>query len=355
MHQTSQTPHNQQNPLQQFLNENGEQGTIMSFQGIPNQNQTMDTYMALHKNSASGSNSKSKSTPLEIEPSSSQIISKRNLFSLSPPFFRTMKRGTCDATYLKMSYMIRHFGIMIPGSHMASNFLGWNTPSVNSILHHLRLSRTSSGLPCVSQRTFGTPSLSVSDTPSQHALLITDGGFQNDIRIDFLRQHSMDCLLFTRTVVGGMAEDSMALMILPTNNNRINFRLISQNNGVLRQSPAYYVNDPHDRYRDMRLDVENMSYEELLALEEVIGNVCTGLSDEASTKFLKQSEYFLFEEANAERESCSICQEDYKEKDKLGGLSCGHRFHVDCIKQWIKCKNICPICKSSGVPMTGPR
>ncbi|KAK6942217.1 Zinc finger, RING-type [Dillenia turbinata] len=232
-----------------------------------------------------------------------------------------MKRGTCDASYLKMSNVIQQFGTTILGSHMASNFLGWNMPSMNSILSLLRPSRTSFGLPCASQRTYESPS-TISDTPFQLAQLISDVGFQNEIRIDFLRQYG---------------------------------KYYGQDNGVLRQSSEYYVNDPHDRYGDMRLDVENMSYEELLALEEVIGNVCTGLFDKASTKFLKQSKYFLFAEANAEKESCSISQEDYKEEDKLGGLSCGHCFHIDYIKQWLKCKNICPIYKSSGLLTIGHR
>jgi len=43
--------------------------------------------------------------------------------------------------------------------------------------------------------------------------------------------------------------------------------------------------DPH---RDMRLDIDNMSYEDLLALGEFMGNVNTGLADEK--KFRSVSE-----------------------------------------------------------------
>lgn len=106
----------------------------------------------------------------------------------------------------------------------------------------------------------------------------------------------------------------------------------------------------HDRHRDMRLDVDNMSYEELLALEERIGNVCTGLSDEAIMNNLKRREYpSAASEDPAEREPCSICQEEYSRGDTLGTLDCGHEYHAECIKQWLKQKNLCPICKTTGL------
>lgn len=40
-------------------------------------------------------------------------------------------------------------------------------------------------------------------------------------------------------------------------------------------------------------------------------------------------------------------QEEYKDKDELGSMKCGHDFHVGCIKKWLEIKNYCPICKAS--------
>ncbi|MFS8003157.1 hypothetical protein Hanom_Chr13g01210611 [Helianthus anomalus] len=57
---------------------------------------------------------------------------------------------------------------------------------------------------------------------------------------------------------------------------------------LLDQSVFYGLVDIYDRQRDMRLDIDNMSYEELLALEERIGNVNTGLTEENIYKHLKQ-------------------------------------------------------------------
>ncbi|KAK7352419.1 hypothetical protein VNO80_17841 [Phaseolus coccineus] len=109
------------------------------------------------------------------------------------------------------------------------------------------------------------------------------------------------------------------------------------------------IADVHDRHRDMRLDVDNMSYEELLALEERIGNVSTGLSEETVLKFLKQKKHSVEKETQIDAEPCCVCQEDYGDGDDIGTLDCGHDFHSDCIKQWLMHKNLCPICKTTGL------
>ncbi|KAK8345328.1 hypothetical protein V6Z12_A07G140700 [Gossypium hirsutum] len=113
--------------------------------------------------------------------------------------------------------------------------------------------------------------------------------------------------------------------------------------------------DFYDQHRDMRLDIDNMSYEELLALEERMGNVSTGLSEEALSKCLKRSIYDTAssEFANVSYEGekddvkCSICQEEYVNGDEVGRLQCEHRYHVACVQQWLRVKNWCPICKAS--------
>ncbi|XP_042442016.1 probable E3 ubiquitin-protein ligase HIP1 isoform X1 [Zingiber officinale] len=119
---------------------------------------------------------------------------------------------------------------------------------------------------------------------------------------------------------------------------------------ILDQTLILAGSDFHDRHRDMRLDVDNMSYEELLALEERIGNVCTGLTEEKVIKCLKQRKHSSTTLGNTmEHEPCCICQEEYVEGDGLGILDCGHDFHTACIKQWLMHKNLCPICKNTAL------
>ncbi|KAI3716036.1 hypothetical protein L6452_23079 [Arctium lappa] len=104
------------------------------------------------------------------------------------------------------------------------------------------------------------------------------------------------------------------------------------------------VAELHDRHRDMRLDVDNMSYEELLALEERIGDVKTGLKEDVILKSMKQRKHIS---STSNLEPCCICREEYERGDDIGSLECGHDFHTNCIKQWVEHKNVCPICKTT--------
>lgn len=119
---------------------------------------------------------------------------------------------------------------------------------------------------------------------------------------------------------------------------------------ILDHSVFFGMPDIQDRHRDMRLDVDNMSYEELLALGERIGDVCTGLSEETISSRLKQRNFISIKtEQPEEAEPCCICREEYSNGDGLGTLECGHDFHTDCIKQWLMQKNLCPVCKTTGL------
>ena len=46
-----------------------------------------------------------------------------------------------------------------------------------------------------------------------------------------------------------------------------------------------------------------------------------------------------------EKRNCIICLEDFKNGDKAIILPCIHLFHTECIKNWLKTQNTCPICK----------
>ncbi|KAF9678513.1 hypothetical protein SADUNF_Sadunf07G0042700 [Salix dunnii] len=98
-----------------------------------------------------------------------------------------------------------------------------------------------------------------------------------------------------------------------------------------------------DELEDMRLD-------QLLALEEQMGHVSTGLSEDAIVATLKHWKYqAVVDGSDTEDEPCCICQEAYADEDDLGKLKCGHGFHFNCIKRWLVEKNNCPICKKAAV------
>ncbi|XP_043700022.1 uncharacterized protein LOC122650692 [Telopea speciosissima] len=108
-----------------------------------------------------------------------------------------------------------------------------------------------------------------------------------------------------------------------------------------------------DEYRDWRLDVDNMSYEELLELGDKIGYVSTGLREDEIFHCLRKSKHLIMDNfpssSSLPTESdwkCSICQEEYEADDDVGKLDCGHSYHICCIKQWLLRKNACPVCKT---------
>ncbi|CAN6336905.1 unnamed protein product [Urochloa humidicola] len=106
----------------------------------------------------------------------------------------------------------------------------------------------------------------------------------------------------------------------------------------------------YDQYQDWRLDVDNMTYEELLDLEDRIGYVSTGLREDEIIRSLRMVKYSAFNPKHFSTEMdrrCSICQEEFEPNEETGKLSCGHGYHVHCIKQWLSRKNACPVCKTT--------
>nr|XP_043613108.1 E3 ubiquitin-protein ligase MBR1-like [Erigeron canadensis]XP_043613174.1 E3 ubiquitin-protein ligase MBR1-like [Erigeron canadensis] len=113
-----------------------------------------------------------------------------------------------------------------------------------------------------------------------------------------------------------------------------------------------------DQHRDMRLDIDNMSYEELLALEEEMGIVSTAVSEEELSKCVRISIYKplcmmecrMRDDRCLDDTKCSICQEEFISGDEIGRVGCDHGYHALCINQWLRLKNWCPICKASVKP-----
>ncbi|KAF9602184.1 hypothetical protein IFM89_025484 [Coptis chinensis] len=101
----------------------------------------------------------------------------------------------------------------------------------------------------------------------------------------------------------------------------------------------------HDRRDNMGLDIDSFSYEELQALEEELGAVTIGLSEETISRHLTLRNCVVADDG-----SCCICQEAYVEGEELGTLHCEHNFHSGCIKQWLMEKNVCPICRTTALP-----
>ena len=86
-------------------------------------------------------------------------------------------------------------------------------------------------------------------------------------------------------------------------------------------------------------NIDNMTYEELLALEDKIGYVNKGFKKEEINK-IKSEKYNLNDNIN-----CVICQDIIKEGDDVKKLNCLHIFHIKCIDTWLLKEKNCPFCK----------
>ncbi|CAL5015050.1 unnamed protein product [Urochloa decumbens] len=116
--------------------------------------------------------------------------------------------------------------------------------------------------------------------------------------------------------------------------------------GVTEELENYFIFN--DRHRGMRMDIDGMSYEELLALGDRIGTVNTGISDDVLAKCLNTGIYMPMASGSHEDcdKKCSVCQEEYTAGEEVGKMACKHYYHMPCIRHWLRQKNWCPICKS---------
>ncbi|CAN1138131.1 Probable E3 ubiquitin-protein ligase HIP1 [Linum perenne] len=132
------------------------------------------------------------------------------------------------------------------------------------------------------------------------------------------------------------------------------FRLTSRDGlaEVLKLGNGFMMEERQDRYHDdWRLDIDDMSYEQLLALTDSIGYVSTGLKEHEISKCISKFKLSFFGNLSSQihttlGKKCSICQEEFEGDQDLGKLECGHGFHIQCIKQWLANKNNCPVCKT---------
>ncbi|KAL9251606.1 E3 ubiquitin ligase BIG BROTHER-related-like protein [Drosera capensis] len=83
------------------------------------------------------------------------------------------------------------------------------------------------------------------------------------------------------------------------------------------------------------VDPDELSYEELVALGEVVGTESRGLSADTLAS-LPSINYKSEQTMNGQTDSCVICRLDYEEGETLTVLSCKHSYHSECIVNWLK-------------------
>ncbi|KAB2023924.1 hypothetical protein ES319_D06G053000v1 [Gossypium barbadense] len=107
-----------------------------------------------------------------------------------------------------------------------------------------------------------------------------------------------------------------------------------------------FEDDDDDDDDDDGIDPDDLSYEELIALGEIIGVEKRGLSPNEISSCLVRCN-FRSDECKTGIDRCVICQVEYEEGEGVVALpNCEHPYHSECITKWLQVKKICPICST---------
>ena len=138
-------------------------------------------------------------------------------------------------------------------------------------------------------------------------------------------------------------------------------------NRIIRRDPDRADRLIREHWRRRRGALERR-YLQLLAERggAPVGPDGEGREDNVIHELVLKTRIFKEEEskANHEREDdaevgddkmCTICFGPIEEGDRVGELACDHVFHVECLKQWLVRRNVCPLCQMPNAAMSRPR
>ncbi|KAH7664786.1 E3 ubiquitin-protein ligase BIG BROTHER and related proteins protein [Dioscorea alata] len=115
------------------------------------------------------------------------------------------------------------------------------------------------------------------------------------------------------------------------------------NDWGLEHHRAHHAGNPRGAWQDV--DPDELSYEELVALGEVVGTESRGLSADTIAS-LPSVGYKAGSARDGDTDPCIICRMDYEDGDSLVVLSCKHAYHSDCINKWLQINKVCPVCST---------
>ena len=115
--------------------------------------------------------------------------------------------------------------------------------------------------------------------------------------------------------------------------------------------------------RHQHVDPSQMTYEQLLALQQRVGNVNQGASEQridqlptskynsgkptsSSTSSSSSTESSSNDPDPNQDNTCSICMSEFEDGETIRRLPCFHAYHSSCIDQWLKQKAQCPVCRA---------
>jgi hypothetical protein len=99
------------------------------------------------------------------------------------------------------------------------------------------------------------------------------------------------------------------------------------------------------------LDDNNPSYEDLLWLSNLIGNVRQSTTTQAAVdESIPVIDWSDDTKRQFKDDSCLVCLDEFTLKQPVRILKCHHIFHRECVDRWLcEAHNSCPVCR--GVPV----
>ena len=137
------------------------------------------------------------------------------------------------------------------------------------------------------------------------------------------------------------------------NNGQHNERVIDNIdsiNSIINDFNNFGININVNPNQNQNQNVNNMDINQSSNLN--FGGNPENLSDFDKKKqdlFLEMDEYqykHILKYESRKETSCAICLEDFKGIDIIKAFyKCEHIFHKNCLKNWLKRSNVCPLCK----------
>ncbi|XP_063675228.1 mucin-5AC-like isoform X4 [Bolinopsis microptera] len=181
-----------------------------------------------------------------------------------------------------------------------------------------------SGVGGESSSTSGPTRLRMFEVPGQGAILMEDIRPETSLRMSLVQaQYLQEVLLRISSLLDN-------LHILSQMNERI--EAPSTDDPRLRTILAFATLDP-----------DNMTYEQLLMLDELLPKNQGATKEMISNKTSLQQYH---KSDNHENDSCIICITDFEESEGIRLLPCCHIYHFGCVDNWLKRKKTCPMCRS---------
>jgi len=101
----------------------------------------------------------------------------------------------------------------------------------------------------------------------------------------------------------------------------------------------------------LNVDLDNMSYEQILQLEERMGDVKQDRWSRISKRVIEErctvATYKELKRKGCKDELCHICQHNFSDNERLLLLPCKHVYHYGCASQWLHKHDTCCLCKRS--------